>query len=426
MLVGSLLVMCCFTGPVLEVKATRIFARALAGGRQLLIYDMAFAAAEDVAMVLPIPVVPGSGDDAVRFVDLSSSPKLFDTLDAPFGPMRGAPGGGFGGTTPYRAPSLVVHRVGVFEASFVPKRADFGRLDPRFRLDEEVITALGERAGYGFVVVKLGASSEITQVHPIGFSYPTREPKRLFFPTVHVHDGRVHPTVEFDHALYTTDAARPAGFEAFGVRGGNDLPPRADVDDREPLWNRGSVMWNSAAITGPIRSKDGIEVIDGGATLFRRELSGARINDDAWVDIGSPPTPRDVVAEITRAVERGRTPPVLESALREVRNRRIGFLASLRESFFSSAPLPDVDVVHIEAPERSVRSGAVFRVFARRASLRGPRDDAGVPSVLCGLVAGMPYDTIRPLDSREAIAGWVLAGGEATKDELAWLRRSAR
>ena len=49
--------MCCFTEPVEKVSDTSIFARAY-GGRQLLVYSMAYAAKSDLAMVLPIPVVP--------------------------------------------------------------------------------------------------------------------------------------------------------------------------------------------------------------------------------------------------------------------------------------------------------------------------------------------------------------------------------
>jgi hypothetical protein len=39
-------------------------------------------------------------------------------------------------------------------------------------------------------------------VHPMAMTFPTRDPDRLFFPTVHVHDGRFHDTAKFDHALY--------------------------------------------------------------------------------------------------------------------------------------------------------------------------------------------------------------------------------
>ena len=71
--------MCCFSGPVEDVSDTKIFAR-LAGARQYLAYEMRFSAAADLAMVLPIPVVPGTGDDGVEFLSLEHYPDFFDDL----------------------------------------------------------------------------------------------------------------------------------------------------------------------------------------------------------------------------------------------------------------------------------------------------------------------------------------------------------
>src|SRR5579871_2665879 len=167
--------MCCFTGPVLSVRKTRIFGRMLAQDRQLVVYETAFAAAADLAMVLPIPVRTDAREDAVRFVDLSHLPTFFDRLDMALThfsrELVGAPAAALGGA-PYRAPPLVVHTVGHFEASFVPTKYDFGRLDPRFRLPEAVIDALGDRSGYGFVVVKLAKTEHVTRVHPVAFTFP--------------------------------------------------------------------------------------------------------------------------------------------------------------------------------------------------------------------------------------------------------------
>jgi hypothetical protein len=36
----------------------------------------------------------------------------------------------------------------------------------------------------------------------MAFSFPRRDTKALFFPTVHIHDGKVHAKAGFDHALY--------------------------------------------------------------------------------------------------------------------------------------------------------------------------------------------------------------------------------
>lgn len=174
-------------------------------------------------MILPIPVPPGSPDDAVRFVDLSRCPSFFDELAALFPRVLpqslGAPLARSAG--PFQN-KLVVHDVGDFEASFVPTPRDFDRLDARFRLPGEVWEALPRYGDWGFCVFKLRRPGGVgrsglfglfkskppkssgggRKVHPMAFEFPRRDPSQLFFPTVHVHDGQVHPTAHFDHELY--------------------------------------------------------------------------------------------------------------------------------------------------------------------------------------------------------------------------------
>ena len=58
--------MCCFSQKVDVVADTNIFARASKDGRQFLVYSMRFAAAQDLAMILPIPTPKDSPEDAVR------------------------------------------------------------------------------------------------------------------------------------------------------------------------------------------------------------------------------------------------------------------------------------------------------------------------------------------------------------------------
>lgn len=205
--------MCCFSKPIRHVGGTRIFARRAGPVAQFLAYAMEVELDEPLAMILPIPVPPGSADDAVRFLDLSGYPDFFEELDASFPPMMLAATQSFG--PPSRAavvPPLEVHRVGDFEASFVPGIADFARLDPRFRLPDAVSRAMVAYADYGFAVFQLapevGSSADRgarQRVHPMAFSFPTRESKSLFFPTVHVHDGTVPATAAFDHTLYCQD-----------------------------------------------------------------------------------------------------------------------------------------------------------------------------------------------------------------------------
>ncbi|MBA3454882.1 MAG: hypothetical protein H0T42_17470 [Deltaproteobacteria bacterium] len=197
--------MCCFSGVVKEVSATRIFARMVSPGRQVLAYQMQLATDAEVAMILPIPVPPNSADDAVRFISLERYPTMFDALYKAFAPVP-ALGPGRAQANSY-APPLEVHTVGAFIASFVPRLADFTRLDARFRVPPGTLDRIPEYADWGFAVFQLGATRGTAQVHPMAFEFPTRERTRLFFPTVHVHDGAVHPEAEFAHRLYAQGIA---------------------------------------------------------------------------------------------------------------------------------------------------------------------------------------------------------------------------
>ena len=202
--------MCCFSRPVRHVSETRIFARSAPAGRQFLVYSMNVSLAEDLAMVLPLPVPPGAPEDAVRFIDLSAYPQFFDDLGKGFPEvfLPARKGGGFAQRSADR-PRLRVHPVGEFEASFVPTIRDFDRLDPRFQLPASVWDALPEVRDHGFAVFKLrrprglfGWFRRLRTIHPMAMEFPRRDPGSLFFPTLHVHDGAVHEHADFDHSLY--------------------------------------------------------------------------------------------------------------------------------------------------------------------------------------------------------------------------------
>ena len=191
--------MCCFSRPVEHVSNTSIFARPVAKGRQALVYSMELNAREDLAMILPIPVMQPAREDAVQFVSLKEIPELvremasgFLALEETAGMRSLAPAAAAAGGPPLR-----VVEVGNFAASFVPTVKDFDRLDEQFRLPTGVWEKLGEYEKHGFAVFKLRKGH--TQVHPMAFTFPTAIPERLFFPTVHIHDGRIHPRDDFDH-----------------------------------------------------------------------------------------------------------------------------------------------------------------------------------------------------------------------------------
>jgi hypothetical protein len=209
--------MCCFSGPVQSVAGTRVFARATAGGKQALAYQMTLSAAEDVAMILPLPVPQGVGDGAVRFINLEAYGTFFEDLWKGVHPVTRS-----AGLMPSNAKAaLEVVQVGSFEASFVPTVKDFGRLDPRFRLPAATWDALPEYKSYGFAVFKLRRESHT--FHPMAFEFPRSDVSKLFFPTVHVHDGQVHPKAPFDHTLYcqlpAAARAAPAWRESAGLAG---------------------------------------------------------------------------------------------------------------------------------------------------------------------------------------------------------------
>ncbi|MBL8626235.1 MAG: hypothetical protein JNK64_33275 [Myxococcales bacterium] len=275
--------MCCFSRPIPFVGGTKIFGR-VDGDRQWLAYSMDFAAREALAMVLPLPVPAGTPEDAVRFVDLSGYRTFFADVERAFPVflLPAAKGGpAFRGAIPAR-PRLKVHEVGDFVASFVPTSGDFDRLDPRFRLAPEVVAALAAQRDYGFAVVQLAATGagwwrrlwrKVKSLAPVALSFPTRDPGRVFFPTVHVHDGVVHDQAAFDHMLYW--------------QGG---PPEGD-----PLVALGQPMSASGPLGRTVDAARARGLIDPDAPARRRVLVGRLPNRDQWIDL-APPTPADAAA----------------------------------------------------------------------------------------------------------------------------------
>src|SRR4051812_41308571 len=118
-----------FFPPRVHVSATSIFAR-MDGAEQVLVYSMKLSVAGEVAMILPVPVAPGAGEDALRFVNMEKRPRFFDSLRQLFDIAQplARKGGLRLGLLPVARPRLVVHEVGAFVASYVPSRDDFDRL----------------------------------------------------------------------------------------------------------------------------------------------------------------------------------------------------------------------------------------------------------------------------------------------------------
>lgn len=247
--------MCCFSRPVTSVSSTKIFARNAGSGRQYLVYSMNYQAAEDLAMVLPIPVAAGAAEDALHFIDLHDYADFFSDLRSGFPLTRSAPSLNSRSREVPAAATLAVVQVGSFEASFVPRMQDFARLDPRFRLPDVMWKKLPAYTRFGFAVFKLKKSA--TSVHPMAFSFPRSDASKLFFPTVHIHDGEIHDRAHFDHALYCQ-----VGNEFHHVGDWRESPQPAKSFMRVP------------------ESKG---LIDGAAHCYLRELAGARKNEDTYV-----------------------------------------------------------------------------------------------------------------------------------------------
>ena len=196
--------MCIFTGPVSRVSKTRIFGR-VDGTVQYVVYEMNLDTSVDVAMVLPVPVARRSGADAMRFVNLSRYKSFFEEIDQLF-PKLVAPMSDSWSFS-RESTKLRVQTVGAYDASYIPNVEAFSRLDERFRLSAMVWNAFPHYADYGFAVFQLRQGAG--RFHPMAFAFSTRDPSQTFFPTMHVHDSKVHATAKFDHVLYAQTANKP-------------------------------------------------------------------------------------------------------------------------------------------------------------------------------------------------------------------------
>lgn len=191
--------------PRVHVAETRIFARVEAtpaGAAEWLVYSMSLTTPGDVAMVLPLPAARVA-DDALTFIDLSGYHDFFTDLESLFPEemMQAKSRGGVLRSLGSERKTLVVHTVGSFEASYVPSLADFDRLDPRFRIPAEIWEQRPEYRNFGFAVFKLQKGKK-KAIHPMAFRFDKRDAGEIFFPTLHVHDGALHPRADFDHALF--------------------------------------------------------------------------------------------------------------------------------------------------------------------------------------------------------------------------------
>jgi hypothetical protein len=266
--------MCCFSRPVISVNNTQIFARVSEQGTQFLVYQMNYESREANAMILPLPVRQPVREDSLRFFDLKGYGEFFDDLAKLF-PYQ-APRFNIAcskGVMSRAASALELFNVGNYIASFVPSLADFSRLDERFTLPADTWAKIPQYADFGFAVFQLAAGS--LKPHPMAFEFEMASPA-IFFPTVHIHDGEIHDTEEFDHVLYL----QHAGFDSrvYGYRN-SDKPDKS---------------------TGLIRSKfaagdfcdvdRAAGVVDADLLVHRQIIRGQRPNKDTIIATHGDPT----------------------------------------------------------------------------------------------------------------------------------------
>lgn len=268
--------MCIFSQPVVSVKNTQIFARATAAGTQFLAYQMNYESPAENAMILPVPIRRPATDEKLRFVDFRGYDDFFDDLADGFPYI--APSFNIGCSASFDTASesaLEVFEVGNYIASFVPTLLDFSRLDDRFTLPETTWSQIPQYATYGFAVFQLAAGS--LTPHTMAFEFESANDS-LYFPTMHIHDGQVHATEEFDHVLYL----QHAGFDslAYGYQ-------NSDVADKS---------------TGLIRSKHDAKhfcdidrssgLVEPNLLVHRKIIRGINPNRDTdIVTIGDPVHP---------------------------------------------------------------------------------------------------------------------------------------
>jgi hypothetical protein len=96
----------------------------------------------------------------------------------------------------------------------------------------------------------------------MAFTFRTREPDAIFFPTLHVHDGKIHETAKFDHELFFQIAAGRA-----------DRPDGIDTPFQR--------SWGTAQQVVPIERTKGIVAADEHVELWT--LRGKLANADTRV-----------------------------------------------------------------------------------------------------------------------------------------------
>lgn len=263
--------MCIFSKPVISVNNTQIFARLTEKATQFLAYQMTYESRDENAMILPFPVRQPVREDSLRFIDLKEYPELFADLDKGF-PYRQPMVFGCSTSHAKLVKTLEVFKVGNYVASFVPSVADFSRLDERFRLPESTWSQIPRYKDFGFAVFQLAAGA--LTPHPMALEFECT-PGSIYFPTMHIHDGEIHPQEHFDHVLYL----QHAGFDSnVGAYQNSDV-----VDQLTGLFRSVS----SAKHFCEIDRTQGL--VQGDLLVHRQIIRGKNVNRDTEIAVTGDP-----------------------------------------------------------------------------------------------------------------------------------------
>jgi len=280
----------------LNITKTNIFARHSSKDKQLIAYSLSIASKSAAAMILPLPVKSNSGENALQFINLKAYPNFFDDLSNACLPevreLEGFLSEDFDSVSAGSAPMLAVQEVGDYQASYVPSLDDFSRLDPRFRLPSEVWHKMPDYSDYGFAVFQLKIALTIDDqeientIHPMAFEFPTRDAEKLFFPTVHVHDGDFHHKAGFYHKFYCQrDNARAEyKYQRDVFENNYPSPALAMVLHGDEYFGGYTWFYQSEDIAGkviPWQQSEGL--INPNKKLYAMDLIGNYPNHDMWL-----------------------------------------------------------------------------------------------------------------------------------------------
>lgn len=268
---------------------TSLFARRVSVTHQVLVFAEVGpdSEGERPIIVLPLPVPASAQASDVRFLDLSTSPGFFDQLDRAFPPeeylprtSQGPGGGSAGGSAPSDGPRPPA---GAYAAHYVASAAELTALGTA-KSDPVDLGAIAARyPQHGFAIFELDPKprswlARLTSTlagrgrAPVGLEFPSRDPERLYFPSLHLASVDISRPLPYDHAYYI-QADDPRS----GAAWDNDVLSRGP----RPAWedfrrSRGQVEANA-------RLSDGRPLLDPSRLCFRAHLRGDLQNAPRWV-----------------------------------------------------------------------------------------------------------------------------------------------